>query len=60
MKTSADSSPGFLDTVKIAVSAVLLIGGIAAFYVYEEQSLLISVVAVLLSLVAAIAVFMMS
>ncbi len=38
----------------------LLVGGIVVFYIYEEQSLLVSVAAVLASLVLAIAVFMQS
>jgi preprotein translocase subunit SecE len=60
MKTNEETGSGVLDTVKIALSAVILIGGIAAFYVYEEQSLLVSVSAILVCLFAAIAVFMQS
>jgi preprotein translocase subunit SecE len=60
MKTNEETGSGILDTVKIALSAVILIGGIAAFYVYEEQSLLVSVSAILVCLFAAIAVFMQS
>jgi len=60
MNTSTETGPGILDTVKIALSAVMLIGGIVAFYNYEQQSLLIAVVAVLVSTVLAIVVFMWS
>jgi preprotein translocase subunit SecE len=60
MNTTTDTGPGILDTVKIALSAALLIGGIVAFYNYEQQSLLIAVVAVLLASALAIAVFMWS
>ena len=60
MNTNTETGPGFLDTVKIALSAALLIGGIVAFYAYEQQSLLISVAAVLLAAALAIAVFMWS
>ena len=60
MNTSTETGPGFLDTVKIALSAALLIGGIVAFYTYEQQSLLIAVIAVLLAVALAIAIFMWS
>lgn len=60
MNTSRETGPGFLDTVKIALSAALLIGGIVAFYTYEQQSLLIAVIAVLLAVALAIVVFMWS
>jgi preprotein translocase subunit SecE len=61
MKTSTETgSGGFLDTIKIALAAAILVGGIVAFYIYEEQSLLISVSALLVCLFAAIAVFMQS
>jgi preprotein translocase subunit SecE len=60
MNTSTETGPGFLDTVKIALSAALLIGGIVAFYNYEQQSLLIAVIAVLLAVALAIAIFMWS
>jgi preprotein translocase subunit SecE len=57
---TTETGPGFLDTVKIALSAALLIGGIVAFYTYEQQSLLIAVIAVLLAVALAIAIFMWS
>jgi len=60
MNTNTETGPGILDTVKIALSAALLIGGIVAFYAYEQQSFLIAVVAVLLATALAIAVFMWS
>ena len=60
MNTSTETGPGILDTVKIALSAALLLGGIVAFYNYEQQSLLIAVVAVLVAAILAIAVFMWS
>jgi preprotein translocase subunit SecE len=58
MNTNVETGSGFLDTVKLALVAAILIGGIAAFYVYEEQSLLVSVAAVLTSVGMAVAVFM--
>jgi preprotein translocase subunit SecE len=60
MNTTTETGPGILDTVKIALSVALLIGGIVAFYNYEQQSFLIAVVAVLVSAALAIAVFMWS
>jgi preprotein translocase subunit SecE len=60
MNTNAETGSGFLDTIKIALAAAILVGGIVAFYMYEEQSLLISVSAVLLCLFVAVAVFMLS
>ena len=58
MNTNVETGSGFLDTVKLALAAAILIGGIAAFYVYEEQSLLVSVAAVLTSVGMAVAMFM--
>ncbi|MDP6437519.1 MAG: preprotein translocase subunit SecE [Gammaproteobacteria bacterium] len=58
MNTNADTSPGVLDTVKLVIAAAILVGGVVAFYTYEEQSLLIAVSAVLVSVALAITVFM--
>jgi preprotein translocase subunit SecE len=58
MNTNVETGSGFLDTVKLALAAAILIGGIVAFYVYEEQSLLVSVAAVLVAVGIAVAVFM--
>jgi preprotein translocase subunit SecE len=58
MNTNAETGPGLLDTVKLALAAAILVGGIAAFYAYEEQSLLVSVSAVLVAFGVAVAVFM--
>ncbi len=44
-----------MDTAKLAVSVLLLIAGIGAFYIYEEHSLLLRVLGLLV--VAGIAVF---
>jgi preprotein translocase subunit SecE len=58
MNTNAETGSGLLDTVKLALAAAILVGGIAAFYAYEEQSLLVSVSAVLVAAGVAVAVFM--
>ncbi len=44
-----------MDTVKLAASVLLLIAGIGAFYIYEEHSLLLRVLGLLV--VAGVAVF---
>jgi preprotein translocase subunit SecE len=44
-----------MDTVKLAASVLLLIAGIGAFYIYEEHSLLLRVLGLLV--VAGIAIF---
>jgi preprotein translocase subunit SecE len=49
MNTKTDSSPGFLDTVKLVLAAATLIGGIAAYYIFEDESLLLRVAAVLVA-----------
>jgi preprotein translocase subunit SecE len=58
MNTNAETGSGILDTVKLALAVAILVGGIVAFYAYEEQSLLISVSAVLVAAGVAVAVFM--
>lgn len=60
MDTNADTGPGVLDTVKLAIAAAILMGGIVAYYAYEERSMLIAVPAVLVSVGLAIAVFMVT
>jgi preprotein translocase subunit SecE len=47
-----------LDTVKLATAAAILVGGIVAYYTYEQQSMLIAVPAVLVAVALAITVFM--
>jgi preprotein translocase subunit SecE len=58
MNTNAETGSGFLDTVKLALAAAILVGGIAAFYMYEEQSLLVSVSVLLVAVGLGVAVFM--
>ncbi|MGI9290673.1 MAG: preprotein translocase subunit SecE [Gammaproteobacteria bacterium] len=60
MNTNVETGSGFLDTVKLALAAAILIGGIYAFYEFEEQSLLVSVISVLVSVGVATAVFMLT
>jgi preprotein translocase subunit SecE len=58
MNTSEETGSGFLDTLKLALAAGFLVGGIVIFYQYEQQSLLVSVSVVLVAVALAIAVFM--
>jgi len=57
MKTNVETGPNILDTMKLALSVAILIGGIVAFYTYEQQSLLVAVSAVLVCSFAAVGVF---
>jgi len=50
MSTKAESTPGPLDTVKLALAAAVLVGGIVGYYYYEDQSILLRAVGVLLAL----------
>ncbi len=56
MNTKAESEGSSLDTVKLGLVVLLLIGGIAAFYYFAEQSLVIRVggLLVLVAICAAI------
>ncbi len=50
MNTKVEPVPGPLDVVKLALAAAILIGGIASFYYFEEESLLLRVIGVIVSL----------
>lgn len=50
MNAKAESSPGLLDTVKLVLAAAVLVGGIAAYNIYENESLLLRVAGVLVAL----------
>jgi len=59
MNANTETSPGgVLDTVKLALAAAILVGGIVGFYEYEQDSLLISVAVILAAVALAIVVFM--
>lgn len=49
MNAKAESSPGLLDTVKLVLAAAVLVGGIAAYNIYENESLLLRVAGVLVA-----------
>ena len=50
MSTKAESGPGPLDTILLLLAAAVLVGGIAAYYVFEDESLPLRVAGVLVSL----------
>jgi len=50
MSTKVESGPGPLDTILLLLAAAVLIGGIAAYYVFEDESLPLRVAGVLVSL----------
>lgn len=51
MTTKAETSPGILDTAKLAVAVVVLVGGIVAYYWFAEASILLRVLALVAGLV---------
>ena len=58
MNANTETSPGSaLDTVKLALTAAILVGGIWGFYEYEDN-LLISVSVILAAVAVATVVFM--
>jgi preprotein translocase subunit SecE len=50
MSTKAEVTPGPLDTVKLVLAAAALVGGIVGYYWFEEESLFLRVVGVLVGL----------
>jgi len=50
MNIKADSSPGVLDTAKLVLAAAVLISGIAGYYYFENESLLLRVAGILVAL----------
>jgi preprotein translocase subunit SecE len=58
MNTNAENGQGIVEILKLGATVGILIGGIAGFYVYEEQSQLMSVSVILASVAAAVFVFM--
>jgi preprotein translocase subunit SecE len=58
MNANTETGPGgLLDTVKLALAAALLVGGIVGYYQYEQQSLLIAVSVVLAAVALAVVAF---
>jgi len=51
MNTKAESTPGAADTAKLLLAVVVLIGGIVAYYWFENESILLRVAGLLVALV---------
>jgi preprotein translocase subunit SecE len=49
MNTKVDSGPGILDTLKLVLAAAMLIGGVVAYYIYDDASLLLRVAGVIVA-----------
>jgi len=49
MNTKAESPPGLLDTAKLVLAVAVLLGGIVAYYWFQEESLLLRVVGVIVA-----------
>jgi len=49
MNTKTESTPGPLDTVKLVLAAAVLLSGIVAYYWFQEESLLLRVVGVIVA-----------
>jgi preprotein translocase subunit SecE len=59
-KTETGTGTGPLDKVKVVIAIALLVGGVAAYYIYEDSPTVVRVAGVLLALAIAIGVFMTS
>jgi len=51
MNTKAESTPGIADTVKLVLAAAALIAGIAGYYYFENESILLRVAGLLVAMV---------
>ncbi len=58
MNDKVEVSGSSMDTVKLALSVLLLVVGVWAFYIYEEQSLLLRVLGLLVVAGIAVAIVM--
>ena len=60
MSTKVQTGPGPLDTVKLMLAALVLIGGIVAYYYFEDESILLRAAGVLIGLALGIVIAMQS
>jgi len=60
MNAKAETGPGILDTVKLLLSVIVLIGGIVGYYYFEDESvsILLRVGGVILAVAAAVGIGM--
>ncbi len=60
MSTKTESGPTFLDKTLLALAAAILVGGVVAYYMFPEQSVLVRTIGVLAGIGLAITVAMQS
>jgi len=56
MNTKADTGPSAVDTAKLAAAVLILFGGFVAYYWFDEASIVLRVVGLVVSLVGGLAV----
>lgn len=56
MNTKAEPGPGMLDTVKLFAAALVLLGGIVAYYYFAEASIVVRVLAMIAGLVLGVVI----
>jgi len=50
MNTKAESTPGVADTAKLVLAVLVLVGGIVAYYYFENESVLLRAAGLLVAL----------
>ncbi len=60
MNIKTEIEPGPVDTAKLILAAVVLIAGVAAFYYYEDQSILLRTLGILAALAVGIVIALQS
>lgn len=60
MNTKAEASPGVLDTVKLVAAVAVFVGGIVGYYLFEDVSLLLRVLGLLVCLFAGLGIAFMT
>ena len=50
MTTKTETGPGPVDTLKLLVAAAVVVGGVVAYYVFEDESILLRVTGVIVAL----------
>jgi len=56
MNAKAETGPGILDTVKLLLAVAVLIGGIAGYYYYEDESVLLRAAGVIVAVAVAVGI----
>ncbi len=58
MNAKAETTPGILDTLKLLIAVLVLLGGIVGYYYFEEESVLLRAVGVIASVAVGAAIAM--